>query len=61
MHHACALQRLHLVQLYLSCFEFNIDSKDCDGNTYLHYAAITGRARRLARSPFLLAYSDRKL
>ncbi|CAF1306538.1 unnamed protein product [Adineta steineri] len=42
MHHACALQRIHLVKLYLSCMEFDIGSKDCDGNTYLHYAAITG-------------------
>ncbi|CAF1082291.1 unnamed protein product [Adineta ricciae] len=42
MHHACALQRIHLVQLYLSCLEFDIQSQDCDGNTYLHYAAVTG-------------------
>ena len=42
MHHACALQRLHLVQLYLSCLDFNIQSKDCEGNTCLHYVAITG-------------------
>ncbi|CAF5173476.1 unnamed protein product, partial [Rotaria magnacalcarata] len=42
MHHACALQRLQLVQLYLSCLDFNIDTKDCEGNTCLHYAAITG-------------------
>ncbi len=42
MHHACALQRLHLVQLYLSCLDFNIEAKDCEGNTCLHYAAITG-------------------
>jgi ankyrin repeat protein len=42
MHHACALQRIHLVQLYLSCLDFNIESKDCEGNTCLHYVAITG-------------------
>jgi ankyrin repeat protein len=42
MHHACALQRLHLVQLYLSCLDFNIEAKDCEGNTCLHYVAITG-------------------
>ncbi|CAF3321550.1 unnamed protein product [Rotaria socialis] len=42
MHHACALQRLQLVRLYLSCLDFNIDTKDCEGNTCLHYAAITG-------------------
>ena len=42
MHHACALQRLHLVQVYLSCLDFNIEAKDCEGNTCLHYAAITG-------------------
>lgn len=42
MHHACALQSVHLVQLYLSCLDFNIEAKDCEGNTSLHYAAITG-------------------
>jgi ankyrin repeat protein len=42
MHHACALQRIHLVQLYLSCLDFNIEAKDCEGNTCLHYVAITG-------------------
>jgi len=42
MHHACALQRLHLVQLYLSCLDFNLEAKDCEGNTCLHYVAITG-------------------
>ncbi|CAF2694634.1 unnamed protein product [Rotaria sp. Silwood2] len=44
MHHACALQRFHLVQLYLSCLDFNIEAKDCEGNTCLHYAAITGNS-----------------
>ncbi|CAF3729652.1 unnamed protein product, partial [Rotaria sp. Silwood1] len=44
MHHACALQRFHLVQLYLSCLDFNIEGKDCEGNTCLHYAAITGNS-----------------
>lgn len=43
MHHACALQRLHLVKLFLSCLDFNIDAKDCEGNTCLHYVAITGK------------------
>lgn len=43
MHHACALQRLHLVQLYLSCLDFNIEAKDYEGNTCLHYVAITGK------------------
>lgn len=43
MHHACALQRLHLVKLFLACLDFNIDAKDCEGNTCLHYVAITGR------------------
>ncbi|CAF3842512.1 unnamed protein product [Rotaria magnacalcarata] len=42
LHHACALQRMHLVQLYLSCLDFNIEAKDCEGNTCLHYVAITG-------------------
>ncbi len=42
MHHACALQRIHLVQLYLSCLDYKIESKDCEGNTCLHYVAITG-------------------
>ncbi len=42
MHHACALQRLHLVQIYLSCLDFNIEAKDYEGNTCLHYVAITG-------------------
>jgi ankyrin repeat protein len=42
LHHACALQRVHLVQLYLSCLDFNIEAKDCEGNTCLHYVAITG-------------------
>jgi ankyrin repeat protein len=42
MHHACALQRIHLVQLYLSCLDFKIESKDCEGNTCLHYVAIAG-------------------
>lgn len=42
MHHACALQCLHLVQLYLSCLDFNLEAKDYEGNTCLHYAAITG-------------------
>lgn len=42
MHHACALQRIHLVQLYLSCLDFNLEAKDCEGNTCLHYVAITG-------------------
>jgi len=45
MHHACALQRLHLVQLYLSCLDFNIEAKDCEGNTCLHYVAITGNLK----------------
>lgn len=45
MHHACALQRLHLVQLYLSCLDFDINAKDCEGNTCLHYAAIAGNFR----------------
>jgi ankyrin repeat protein len=45
MHHACALERIHLVQLYLSCLEFDIETKDCDGNTFLHYAAITGNLK----------------
>ncbi|CAF0979799.1 unnamed protein product [Rotaria sordida] len=44
MHHACALQRFHLVQLYLTCLDFNIEAKDCEGNTCLHYAAITGNS-----------------
>ena len=43
MHHACALQRIHLVQLYLSCLDFKMEAKDCEGNTCLHYVAITGR------------------
>jgi len=42
MHHACALQRIHLVQLYLTCLDYKIESKDCEGNTCLHYVAITG-------------------
>jgi hypothetical protein len=42
MHHACALQRIHLVQLYLSCLDFNLQAKDSEGNTCLHYVAITG-------------------
>ncbi|CAF1053992.1 unnamed protein product [Rotaria sordida] len=42
LHHACALQRIHLVQLYLSCLDFNLDARDCEGNTCLHYVAITG-------------------
>jgi ankyrin repeat protein len=42
LHHACALQRFHLVQLYLLCLDFKIESKDCEGNTCLHYVAITG-------------------
>ncbi|CAF0799870.1 unnamed protein product [Rotaria sp. Silwood1] len=40
--HACALQRIHLVQLFLSCLDFNLEARDCEGNTCLHYAAITG-------------------
>jgi ankyrin repeat protein len=43
MHHACALQRVELVQLYLSCLDFNIEAKDCEGNTCLHYVAMTGK------------------
>ena len=55
LHHACALQRLHLVKVYLSCLDFNIDAKDCEGNTCLHYVAITGRRetpRRRAEREF---------
>jgi len=28
--------------LYLSCLDFNLEAKDCEGNTCLHYVAITG-------------------
>ncbi|CAF2523307.1 unnamed protein product [Rotaria sp. Silwood2] len=42
LHHACALQRINLVQLYLSCVDFNLEARDCEGNTCLHYVAITG-------------------
>jgi ankyrin repeat protein len=45
MHHACALQRSNLVQLYLSCLDFNIEAQDCEGNTCLHYVAITGNLK----------------
>ncbi|CAF1685815.1 unnamed protein product, partial [Adineta ricciae] len=41
MHHACAVQRIELVQLYLSCLDFHIEAQDCEGNTCLHYVAIT--------------------
>lgn len=43
MHHACAVQRIELVQLYLSCLDFHIEAQDCEGNTCLHYVAITGK------------------
>ena len=46
LHHACALQRLHLVQLFLSCLDFNIEAKDYEGNTCLHYAALTGNFKK---------------
>ncbi|CAF3921114.1 unnamed protein product [Adineta steineri] len=42
MHHACALQRIELVQLYLSCLDYNLEAQDCEGNTCLHYIAIVG-------------------
>ncbi|CAF0771472.1 unnamed protein product [Didymodactylos carnosus] len=44
LHHACALQRDELVELYLTCIDFNIEAKDCEGCTCLHYAAITGNS-----------------
>ncbi|CAF0982734.1 unnamed protein product [Didymodactylos carnosus] len=45
LHHACALQREELVKLYLTCLDFNIEAKDCEGCTCLHYAAITGNCQ----------------
>lgn len=32
--------------MFLSCLDFNLQAKDCEGNTCLHYAAITGKQPR---------------